>query len=133
VGEKQKVQGKLFYEDIYDALQKMVHGNAYDLRMKEIASSLFPSKKPETARNTLSRALAEEYPDVNLNPGEMVKLMELSGRPEDVIYYLCDRFNFERPPRKIRDSLKHEVMERFGDIQALMSDLSRKMDRLRDE
>jgi hypothetical protein len=135
MGEKKKrqEQGNLFYEDIYDALQKMVHGNAYGFSMKEIAARLWPAKKPETARSTLSRAITEEYSDINLDPQEVEKSMEITGRPEDIIYYFCDKFGFERPVRKTRDSLKQEVMSRFGDIQELMKDLNKKMDKLRDE
>lgn len=131
--KKVQPQGNLFYEDIYDALQKMVHGNAHGLSMKEIASLLWPAKKPETARSTLSRAITEEYADVNLDPQELEKTMEITGRPEDIIYYLCDKFGFERPPKKTRDSLKREVMDRFVDLQALMKDLGKKMEHMRDD
>ncbi len=98
----------MFYEDVYDALQKTVSGNPQGLAMKQVASALWPTRNPETARSVLSRALNPENNEVKLGPEEIEKVMELCG-PEHVIFYLCDKFGFERPHKKRDLTLEEEV------------------------
>ena len=122
-------QTLLFYEDIMDAIIKMVNGNPKGLSIKQIAMDLWPSRNPDTARAAFSRALNEENNDVNLNPPELVKTMHITSRPEDIIYFLCDEFGFERPARKDKSTFEREVKGQVRDIQerigAVLQELKR--------
>lgn len=107
---------QLIYDGIMDALNRMVRANPTGMSMKAIGIKLYPSKVPDTARNTLSRAISEEYGDVNLNPEELVKTMEICNAPEHIIYFMCDHFGFERPPRKNKGSFEKQIEQQFQSV-----------------
>ena len=118
-----------FYEDIYDALNKTVNGNPQGLSIKQVACELWPVRNPETARNTLCRALNPENQDSNLDPEEIIKIMELCG-PEHVLYFLCDHFGFVRPSRKDKKDFEREIKEGVDEVKKQLSSLLRKVEHL---
>lgn len=122
----------MFYEDIDDAIAKAVNTNPKGLNIKQIAMDLWPARNPDTARAAFSRAITPENNDVHLAPEEVVKTMEITEAPEHVIFYLCDRFGFERPKKKdtktfekaIKDEM-HGLMESFKGIQYQIESLEK--------
>lgn len=116
----------IFYEDIYDALTKMVNTNPRGLNMKQIACELWPARHPDTARSALSRALNPENHDVNLDPEEMIKLMEICG-PEHVMFFLCDRFLFDRTTKKNKTTFEREVKTNFKSLLEGVKQLGQKI------
>lgn len=126
-------QQPLFYEDIMDAIAKMVNGNPQGLSIKQIAMELWPARNPDTGRSTLSRSLSPEHHDQNLNPEELDKIMEITRAPEHVINYLCDKYGFERPSRKDKESFKKEVRQDLKGLMEQLKHISRKVETLESE
>lgn len=120
-------QVPMFYEDIIDAILKMVNGNPKGLSIKQIAADLWPARNPDTARSALSRALNPENHDVQLNPEELDKTMEITEAPQHVIFYLCDKYGFERPAKKDKKTFQKEIKDKVSDlssqVQALMKQI----------
>lgn len=106
-------QQPLFYEDIYDAIEKAIASSGKT--KKEIASILYPGRKIETATSLLSRALTPENTDVNLNI-EMILTILKETRPDDFIAYLCDEFGFERPIRKDKERFEKVIKKQVKGI-----------------
>ncbi len=117
----------LMYFDVYEALRMMVDTNPRGLNIKQVGSELWPERDPETARNTLSRALTGKNKDANLKPHEIVRLMGICGNPEHFIFMLCDAFMRERPRERERRSiervLKQEALEIRGRLEHLLRHL----------
>jgi hypothetical protein len=123
-------QAPLFYEDIMDAINKMVNGNPKGLSLKQIAMDLWPARNPDTARSTLSRALNEENTEQNLNPMEIIKTMHITERPEDIIFYICDEFGYERPVKKDKERFEKVIKKQVKGIQDQVMFLSRQISQL---
>lgn len=99
-------QEVLFYDDIYEAVE---HGIAASGKQKkEIASHIYPGRNIETAKSLLTRALAPENTDVNLSVHALLAIMA-ETRPDDVIYFMCDQFGFERPPKKDKETFERAM------------------------
>lgn len=88
---------------------------------KEIAGIIYPGRKIETATSLLSRALTPENTDVNLNI-EMIETIMTNTRADDFIFYLCDKFGFERPKRKPA-ALESMVYTKIETLQRQMAEL----------
>jgi hypothetical protein len=119
----------LFYEDIYDALVKAVNSDSRGLSMKQISCELWPARNPDTARGVLSRALNPENNDVRLAPEEIVRIMDICG-PEHVLFFLCDRFSYERPVRKEKAAFEREIKKGLKDLVDGVNMLGRKVEDL---
>ncbi|MEW6485778.1 MAG: hypothetical protein AB1423_14390 [Pseudomonadota bacterium] len=117
----------MFYEDINDAISKMVNGNPNGLSIKQIAMTLWPSRNPDTARSVLSRAMNTENHDVQISPEELDKIMEITGAPEHILFYLCDKYGFERPPRKNKETFEKEMKKQVKGIQDQLGLLMRQL------
>ena len=110
-----------YYDDIYEAidLQIMVSGKS----QKELAAVLYPGRQIETAKSLFSRAKSPENTDVNLSIEKLMALLDHAGA-EHIIYYLCDRFFFQRPQRRsevaaeIDDNIKIENLIRQFEAMA---------------
>lgn len=113
-------QQPLFYEDVYDAIEKAIASAGKT--KKEIASVIYPGRRIETAMSLLTRALSPENTDVNLN-AEMLLTIMRECRPNDVINFLCDEFGFERPSKKDKTSFEKEVKSQVKNIQDQVSAL----------
>jgi hypothetical protein len=123
-------QQPLFYEDIMDALNKMININPKGLTIKQIAMELWPSRNPDTARSVLSRAMNPEHHDHNLSPEELLQTMKITDAPEHIINFLCDEFGFERPPKKERGHFERTVKEGVKSIQEQLKQLTREIARM---
>ncbi len=107
------------YEDPYSALDQSIAATGKS--KKEIAAIVYPGRRIETALSLLSRALTPENTDVNLNI-EMIETIMSNTRPDDFIYYMCDRFGFERPERK-KAALETELRMKMESMQRQMSEM----------
>lgn len=87
--------GKLFYDDEFDALQQMV-ANSHRT-FKEVACFLFPELKPESAYAKL-KACFNVNGDERLKPGQVVAAMNFCEQ-YDPLYFQCDETLHGRPPR----------------------------------
>lgn len=122
--------GYLFYETIYDALQKAIATSGRS--QKEIAALLWPGRDISTAKSLLSRALSPENTDVNLSPEKLITIMK-EARPEDFIFFLCDEFGFERPARRIKKDVRREIEGQVKNISATLEVLVKKLSLLEGE
>jgi hypothetical protein len=120
----------MFYEDVMDAINKMVNANPKGLSIKQIAMELWPSRNPDTARSAFSRGINPENNDVNLNPEELDKAMEITGAPEHIIYYLCDKYSFERPAKKDKARFEKEIKQQLKGVQDQLISISRQVNQL---
>jgi len=127
-----KGQQHLYYDDIYDAINKMVHGNPEGLSIKQIAMTLWPARADDTARNVLSRALNPNENDVNLKPEELDKAMDICKAPEHIIFYFCDKYGFERPQKKDPASFKREVKTQLKNVQDELRHIARKLENIQE-
>ncbi|MEN6375567.1 MAG: hypothetical protein ABFD75_12435 [Smithella sp.] len=120
----------LFYDGPYDALEKSI---AYSGKTKKsIASSLYPGRQSETAKSLLSRAMSPENTDVRLSIENMLVLMK-ETRPDDLLYFLCDYFGFERPKRKTTDRIKQDIAAEVREMNHKLAALLRQLPELEDD
>lgn len=102
-------QQPLFYEDGYDALTKGIAISGKS--RKAIAMAIWPGKGEGQAQSMLTRALSPEG-DVKLNIENLeVILNEIDAA--HFVYYLCDRYGFDRPPRKDRKAFEKSINEKM--------------------
>jgi len=114
------------YEDAYDALNQSIAETGRS--RKEIASKVYPGRKIETAHSLFSRALTPENTDVHLTQ-EMIETIMEATRPDDYVFYLCDKFGFDRPPRKPA-ALETDIRLNLQGMQRQMIELVKKMEKL---
>lgn len=122
-----KGQQPLFYEDPYDAIDKSIAASGKN--RKELASVVYPGRKIETAMSLLTRAMSSENTDVNLNI-EMLLTILRETRPDDFIYFLCDKFGFERPPRKDKEKFEKEIKKQVRILQDQVNSLLRQLSQM---
>lgn len=121
--------GSRQYEDAYDALNQAIAETGRS--RKEIAARVYPGRKIETAHSLLSRALSPENTDVHLTQ-EMVETIMEASRPDDYIFYLCDKFGFDRPARKPA-ALEADIRMSMQDMQRQMAELLKKVKRMEEK
>lgn len=117
------------YEDAYQALDQSIAETGRS--RKEIAVKVYPGRRIETAVSLFSRAMSPENTDVNLNIEGIETIIE-NTRPDDYIYYLCDKYGFERPDRK-KAALETEIRLTMQNLQKQMAELAAKMERVEKE
>ena len=124
------VQESLLCEGIMDAVSKMVYGNPKGLNLKQFGMSLWPAKNEDSARSEFSRAISEQYSNVNLTLEELEKVMDISGNPEVIVNYLCDRFGFDRPHKKNVATFEQGIEAKVGSLQTQLKDVMREIQNL---
>lgn len=112
-------QESLFYEDIYEATDHAIASTGK--QKKEIAANIYPGRNIETAKSLLTRALSPENSDVHYTVEMMLAIMA-ETRPEDVLYFLCDHFGFDRPARKDKESFERTMKKQ---VRVLVDSLMR--------
>lgn len=117
-------QDFLFYDGPLDAVEKSIAVSGKP--KKAIAEAVWPGRQPETAKSLLSRALAPDNTDVNLNVENLLVIMR-EARPDDFIYFLCDEFGFERPDKKTPDKIKQDIAEEVKQIRGQLAALLRQL------
>jgi hypothetical protein len=120
-------QVSLFYDDAYDALEKSIAASGKT--KKEIAASCYPGRSIETAKSLLSRALSPENTDVHLCICTILTVMH-ETRPDDIIFYLCDEFGFNRPDRKNEEQFEKEIRQDLRGVSEVLKVLTKKLDSL---
>lgn len=116
------MQETLFYDGICDALEKSIAASGRP--KKELAAILYPGRQIDTAKSLLSRALSPENTDVNLSCEMLLALMR-ETRAQDVLYFLCDEFGFDRPARKTRTSVESDIRAALQEMQDKFQVMSR--------
>jgi hypothetical protein len=116
----------LFYDSPEDALQKSIAASGKP--QKEIACAVWPGRDMSTAKSLLSRSLSPENTDVNLTSTKIEAIMS-ETRPDDYIFYLCDKYGFERPQRKTKKDMRRKLEE---EIKGISKNLAILMKRLPD-
>lgn len=117
------------YEDGYEALEAAIA--ATGVSRKELAALCYPGRRIETAFSLFSRAMNPENTDVNLT-NEQKEIILKRCRADDYIYYLCDKYGFERPEKKknaIEVELRHSMMQ----MQKQMMDMMQKLEKIEKE
>jgi hypothetical protein len=109
----------LFYDGPYDAVQKMIAASGK--RYKEVACAVYSGKSMEVAKSLLSRALSPENTDVHLNI-ENLEVIMAECRPDDYIFYLCDKHGFDRPAKKAKKDLQRVIQ---SEVQLINEKLQR--------
>jgi hypothetical protein len=117
------------YEDAYDALNQAIAETGRS--RKEIASKIYPGRKIETAHSLFSRAMSPENTDVHMTQ-EMIETIIENSRADDYIFYLCDKYGFERPGRKPA-ALEAEIRLSLQGMQKQMGELMKKMEKIEKE
>jgi len=86
----------------------MVGANINKYERKIIIAMMQPDKKEAWARSWFAKCLSGLYKD-HFSPKQLEQLCEVTGRPDILINYMCDKFGYERPPKKIEISRDNEV------------------------
>ena len=120
-------QQPLFYEDIYEAIEKAI--GVSGKTKKELAMILYPGRQIDTAKSLLSRALSPENTDVHLSIEMLITLLK-ETRPEDIIYYLCDEFGFERPHKKDTASFEREIKNKVRGLKEQLNGIARGLEQM---
>lgn len=117
-------QERLFFEDVYDALEKSIAASGKS--KKDIAAKVYPGRKIETAMSLLTRAMTPENTDVNLNM-EMLLVILHETSPDNFIHFLCDEFGFERSVRKDKETFEKDMKQQVKHIQDQVGSLMRQL------
>lgn len=112
-------QQPLFYEDAYDAIIKAIAISGKS--RKQIAMSIWPGKKEDQAQSMLTRALSPEG-DVKLNIDNLEAILNEIDSIH-YIYYLCDKYGFERPNRKDQKAFEKSINEKVESLSKQMNAL----------
>ena len=120
-------QQPLFYEDIYDAIEKAI--GVSGKTKKELAMILYPGRQIDTAKSLLSRALSPENTDVHLSIEMLITLLK-ETRSDDFIYYLCDEFGFERPHKKDTASFEREIKNQVKGLKEQLNTIARGLEQM---
>ncbi len=117
------------YEDAYQALDQSIAETGRS--KKEIAAAIYPGRRIETALSLFSRAMTPENTDVHLNV-EMIETIMERTRADDFLFYLCDKFGFERPARK-KSAIESDIRMGLQGMQKQMIEMMRKLEKLEKE
>ena len=116
---------RLFYEDEYAAYRSVIEasGKSY----KEVAHALWPAMKPESAYAKLKKCVTEGAGE-HFYLFEVIALQRICGR-DDVVAYLCDETDHDRPAKRAPADRQAELMREFnqrvGEMKALAAQLER--------
>lgn len=105
----------IYYDDIFEAVDFQVMQSG--LSRKELAATLWPGRRIETAKSLFSRATNPENTDVHLYVEHLVALMDLIGA-EHVINFLCDRYFYQRPQKR---DLQAAALDKQQQAEALVN------------
>lgn len=116
---------KLFYDDIFDALQRTIADSPRSF--KECAAFLRPDLKPESAYAWL-KACVNADGDQSLKFQQIVSLAKFCGR-FDALFCMADELAHQRPqPANPRDEMA-ELQRRFIESVHAQRDLVERMER----
>lgn len=121
------MQGKLFYEDEYEALNLMVSNSQKSA--KELACFLFPHLKPESAYARLKACLNPEK-DERLTFGQIIAAMKFC-ECYDPLMFACDETLHGRPDRKAPEDEEAKLVQAINNAADVMNKAMRQIENLR--
>lgn len=120
------MQGKLFYEDEFEALALMISNS--ERSIKEVAMYLFPHLKPESAYARLKACLNPEK-DERLTFGQIVAAMNFCNR-FDPLYFACDDTMHSRPDRKAPEDEQVRLVGAINDATLTLAKAMKQLEHL---
>jgi hypothetical protein len=102
---------RLFYDDHHNALASAIDNNVHGLSFKQVAASMWPHLKPESAYARLKSCVNPEK-DEKLDLAETRHLCQITGRFEP-LYWLCDELAHARPQQRAPKDKQAELVEAF--------------------
>lgn len=120
------MQGKLFFEDEYEALNLMVSNS--QKTAKELAVFLFPHLKLDSAYARLKSCLNPER-DERLTFGQIIAAMKFCGCYEPLMY-ACDETMHARPDRRAPADEEVRLVEAINGAAEMLQKAMRQLEHL---
>ena len=119
--------GKLFYEDEFEALALMISSS--DKTLKDVAQFLFPHLKMESSYARLKACLNPEK-DERLTFGQIVAAMKFCNQ-FDPLFYACDETFYHRPARKAVEDEEAKLLDAINEAASTLQKAMAQVERLR--
>lgn len=103
---------RLFYEDHQHALKSAIDNNVHNMTFKQVACSVYPSLKPDSAYARL-KAITNPEKDEKADLWEVRQICNVTGRHEP-LYWLCDETDHARPPKRAPQDKQAQLIEEFN-------------------
>jgi len=120
------MQGKLFFEDEYEALNLMISNS--EKSAKELAVFLFPHLKMDSAYARLKSCLNPER-DERLTFGQIIAAMRFCECYEPLMF-ACDETLHARPDRRAPADEEVRLVEAINDATQMMQKAMRQLEHL---
>lgn len=120
------MQGSLFFEDEYEALNLMVSNSSKS--SKELAGYLFPHLKLDSAYARLKACLNPEK-DERLTFGQIIAAMNFCECYEPLMF-ACDETMHARPDRKAPEDEEVRLVEAMNNAATVMQKAMRQLEHL---
>ena len=120
------MQGKLFFEDEYEALNLMISNS--EKSAKELAVFLFPHLKVDSAYARLKSCLNPER-DERLTFGQIIAAMRFCESYEPLMY-ACDETQHARPDRRAPEDEEVRLVEAIHGAAAMMQRAMRQLEHM---
>ena len=121
------MQGKLFFEDEYEALNLMISNS--EKSAKELAVFLFPHLKMESAYARLKSCLSPDR-DERLTFGQIIAAMRFCECYEPLMF-ACDETFHARPDRRAPEDEEVRLVEAINGAASMMQKAMRQLERMR--
>ena len=118
---------KLFYDDEFDALNRMIADS--DRTLKEVACFLRVDLKPESAYAWLKACLSP-HGDQRLKFGQILAAMNFCQR-FDPLYFACDELSQSRPVPVTKEEELTVLLRRYMDLEGERQRLQPRIEKLR--
>lgn len=120
------MQGKLFFEDEYEALNLMISN--LEKSAKELAVFLFPHLKMDSAYARLKSCLNPER-DERLTFGQIIAAMKFCEGYEPLMF-ACDETSHARPDRRAPEDEEVRLVEAINGAASMMQKAMRQLEHL---
>ena len=118
------------HEDIYSAINADLAESR--TTRKEMACTLYPGRKPETAMGIFSRAMTADSTDVHLSVVQLRCIIQKTGG-QNIIAYLCDDAGYDQPAKKSKAGIREEIRAEMQNMLLSMTALARRMETVKEE
>lgn len=120
------MQGKLFFEDEYEALNLMISNS--EKSAKELAVFLFPHLKMDSAYARLKSCLNPDR-DERLTFGQIIAAMNFCECYEPLMF-ACDETQHARPDRRSPEDEEVRLVEAIHSAAAMMQKAMRQLEHI---
>jgi hypothetical protein len=120
------MQGKLFFEDEYEALNLMISNS--EKSAKELAVFLFPHLKMDSAYARLKSCLNPDR-DERLTFGQIIVAMRFCESYEPLMF-ACDETQHARPDRRAPEDEEVRLVEAINGAAAMMHRAMRQLEHI---